>query len=111
MVEKKIAIANENDEIIGAEERKLAIEKSLICRVVRLLLFNSQGQVFLQKRRFNMLYEGIYDGKITLQKEEISDGKFFDPEMVEGWMKQKPSDFTLGSITAFNKYKDVKNRN
>ena len=52
MVEK-VTIVNENDEVIGAEERKFLISKNLIHRIVRLLLFNSSGQVFLQKRSPN----------------------------------------------------------
>ncbi len=46
----KITVVNEKDEVIGAEERKIAREKGLIHRVIRILVFNSQGEIFLQKR-------------------------------------------------------------
>ena len=172
MNENKVVVVNKNDEVIGAAERKALIKKGLIHRIVRVLLFNSKGQVFLQKRgpsmdtwpgkwdqsvgghvdegedydkavkreakeelgidgvefkkvvkfytedgvgnrlkkRFNMLYEGIYDGEVSLQEDEISEGGWFDMNKVEGWMKKKPSDFTPGCIKTFKKYREAKKR-
>lgn len=170
MNQDKVVIVNKKDKVIGAEERRFLIKKGLIHRIVRVLLFNSKGQVFLQKRspnkdtwpnkwdqsigghvnegedydnavkreakeelgidgvefkkvvkfytedktgnhlkkRFNMLYEGIYDGEVSLQGDEISEGGWFDMAEADRWMKQKPNDFTPGCIKTFKKYREAK---
>ena len=50
----KILIVNKEDRVIGAESKKTARSKGLIHRIVRIFLFNSTGQIFLQKRSSNM---------------------------------------------------------
>lgn len=46
----KITIVDKNDKIIGAEERKVAVENGLIHRIARVVLKNSKGQIYLQQR-------------------------------------------------------------
>lgn len=46
----KITIVDENDKVIGAEERKVAVENGLIHRIARVVLKNSNNQIYLQKR-------------------------------------------------------------
>lgn len=46
----KIAIVDEDDTVIGAEERMAARERGLIHRIVRVFVVNNQGQILLQKR-------------------------------------------------------------
>jgi len=46
----KIAIVNEKDEIIGAADRAEARKAGLFHRIARILVFNKQGKVLLQKR-------------------------------------------------------------
>lgn len=50
----KIVIVDRNDKLIGAKEKDIAIKNGLIHRIVRIFLFNSKGEVFLQKRSPNM---------------------------------------------------------
>lgn|SRR3989344_8271326 len=132
----KIVIVDKKDKVIGAEEKEAVQQKGLIHRIIRIILVNSKGQIYLQKRghnkstwpnrwdqsvgghvdegedykkaalreakeelgianlslkplarffqneaggnfkmkRFNMLYEAKYDGKITSAQDEISGG-------------------------------------
>lgn len=46
----KITIVDENDQIIGSEDQKVAEEKGNIFRLVRIFVTNSKGQILLQRR-------------------------------------------------------------
>lgn len=46
----KISIVNENDEVIGAEYRKIATANGLRHRIVRIFLVRSDGKILLQQR-------------------------------------------------------------
>src|SRR5438045_7815430 len=43
-------VVDENDQVIGREQRKLVHANGLRHRAVHILLFNAEGEVFLQKR-------------------------------------------------------------
>jgi isopentenyldiphosphate isomerase len=49
-VAKKVIVVDENDKVIGEEDKKTIREKGLICRIVRILVLDSDGNLFLQKR-------------------------------------------------------------
>ena len=49
----KIVIVDENDEVIGSEDKEIAFQKGLIRRIVRIFVFNSKGELFLQRRSSN----------------------------------------------------------
>lgn len=46
----KVTIVNNKDEVIGAEEKRVALDSGLIRRNSRIFLFNNKGQIFLQRR-------------------------------------------------------------
>lgn len=48
--EELLPIVNENDEVIGSEKRGVIHAKKLLHRAVHVLVFNSQGNVYVQKR-------------------------------------------------------------
>jgi isopentenyldiphosphate isomerase len=162
----RIVIVDKQDNVVGSEDKRRVKEKGLIHRIVRILLFNSKGQVYLQKRgsnmdswpnrwdqsvgghvdegedyyhaalremkeelriegvdlkgvikfyweeegdgvvvkRFNMLYEGHYDGQLKPDKREISGGGWYEIPELKRWMKAKPDDFTPACIRTFKVY-------
>lgn len=51
----KICVADENDNVIGAEERGVARSKGLRHRIIRIFVFNSAGKILLQQRNLNLL--------------------------------------------------------
>jgi isopentenyl-diphosphate delta-isomerase type 1 len=168
MKKTKVVVVDQNDNVIGAAYKEDLSVKGLIHRIVRVFIFNSKNQIYLQKRasnmetwpnkwdqsvgghvdeeenyeqaakreteeelgiknitlkeitkfyteeifggktkkRFNMLYEGKYDGKINLQEEEISNGDWFDIDYVEKWMEETPDDFVPACIETFKRYKE-----
>jgi len=50
MTEEIFDIVNERDEVVGRQTRREVHRLGLMHRAVHVLVFNSQGQVFLQKR-------------------------------------------------------------
>jgi isopentenyl-diphosphate Delta-isomerase len=46
----KIVVVNEQDEVIGAEYMRIAVEKGLIRRAARVYVFNEAGQLLVQQR-------------------------------------------------------------
>lgn len=50
----KIVIVDKNDNVIGSAEKLDVLQKGLIRRIVRIFLFNSKGELFLQWRSKKM---------------------------------------------------------
>jgi len=50
MAEEVFDVVNERDEVIGRETRSEVHRRGLMHRAVHVLVFNSEGKVFLQKR-------------------------------------------------------------
>ena len=50
MAEEIFDVVNEHDEVIGRERRSEVHRLGLMHRAVHVLVFNSRGEVFLQKR-------------------------------------------------------------
>ncbi len=48
--EELLPIVDENDEVIGTEKRGIIHAKRLLHRAVHVLLFNSQGKLYVQRR-------------------------------------------------------------
>ena len=55
-----------------------------------------------RRRRFNTLYTGVYDGTVIPDGDEVSDVKWISPTELESWMKERPEEFTQGSIRSFD---------
>ena len=47
---QKVIIVNKKDEVIGAEDIRIALESEHIRRISRILVLNRSGQIFLQRR-------------------------------------------------------------
>ncbi len=157
----KITFVDKDDNVIGSGTKGEALKKGIIHRIARVFLFNSKGELLIQKRadhleslpgkwdqsaaghvdegesyhvaakremeeeigvrgielkeikklyteeydkikkRFNMLYSGVYDGDINFNREEVSEVKWIKPEDLAEWMEERPNDFTQGFIKCF----------
>ncbi|MEX2033394.1 MAG: NUDIX domain-containing protein [Candidatus Colwellbacteria bacterium] len=69
----KITFVDENDNVIGAGTRKEALEKGIIRRIVQIFLFNSKGELLIQKRSSNVLGPGKWDESAGGQVDEGED--------------------------------------
>ena len=60
-------------------------------------------------RQFSVGFEAKYSGEIiNLQKDEISDGKWFLPSLVDKMMSDNEEDFPPGFVRAWAEYKRIK---
>jgi isopentenyldiphosphate isomerase len=58
------------------------------------------------KRRFNMIFTGTYDGKVTIDQDEVSDYRWIDKQSLDEWVRRSPKDFTDGFLEAYRIYLD-----
>jgi 16S rRNA (adenine1518-N6/adenine1519-N6)-dimethyltransferase len=56
------------------------------------------------RKRFNILYSGIYSGEIETNPDEVSDYRWIKQEELKKWIAAKPEDFTNGCRDAFKIY-------
>lgn len=157
-------IVDENDKIIGSAPRSEVHRLGLKHRAVHILVFNSNGQIFLQKRsmkkdrcaglwdssasghldhledydrcarrelneelgiaedvklikflklnaspetdnEFVWIYTAVYNGEIHINLDEISEGKWFYPEEIDEWIKNKPVDFSDSFISVWKNWR------
>jgi len=103
-----VVIVDEENNVIGAKARSIMRSKGLRHRATYILVFNSSGKIFVQKRTMTKdVYPGYYDvaaGGVVLDKEtyEESAGR----ELEEGLGIR---DVPLSHLFEFY-YKDKKNR-
>ncbi len=80
-----VAIVDENDKVVGADTRDNVHKKGLLHREIAVVIFNSKGEMLLQKRKDNGKYgfsaaghfpfsESYLQGAIREAKEEIGIG-------------------------------------
>lgn len=69
----KIIFVDEKDNVIGSGTRAEALEKGIIHRIVRIFLFNSKGELLIQKRSRNVLSPGKWDQSIGGHVDEGED--------------------------------------
>lgn len=165
-MEEKIVYVDADDNVIGAGSRRDAAQKGIIHRISRVFIFNSDGEMLIQKRsphvsafpnrwddsaaghvdegeeyleaalrelreevgiagiplveigkhyseiteemplrkRFNMLYEGRYDGPIQFDPQEVSEVRWISMRELQEWIDKKPSDFSQGIRHALEAY-------
>ena len=166
-----ITFVDENDKVIGAGTIKEARQKGIIHRVSRIFLFNSKGELLIQKRaarlttspgkwdqsaaghvdeeedyataakrelaeelgvenvalkeygksysdetddtdtvkkRFSMLYTGNYDGEVKPNAHEVSEVRWINPDELDTWMNERPTEFVASFIKNFRHLRNVK---
>jgi isopentenyl-diphosphate delta-isomerase len=163
MNEEIFDVVNERDEVVGCAPRSVVHRDGLLHRAVHILVFNSRGEVFLQKRSLSKdTFPGVWDSsssghlscgedydaatireldeeiglkvasaperlfrveaceatgqefvwtyrlrsdeKMTLNREEISEGGWFSQEYVTRWVEEKPSDFARAFVLIWREF-------
>ena len=167
-MEEKVVLVNEKDEILGLMEKMQAHENGILHRAFSVFLFNSKGEMLLQKRaaekyhspnqwtnaccshprvdetyeqaahrrikeelgigchleeKFWFIYKadvgqnlweheldhvftGNYDGKFSLNEEEVSDIRYITMEALDAEMESNPENFTEWFKIILGEYKD-----
>ena len=66
MSEEIFDVVNERDEVIGRAPRREVHARGLLHRAVHVLVFNSRGEIFLQKRSMNKDRQpGVWDSSVS----------------------------------------------
>lgn len=73
--------------------------------LTRVLKYYVEGEDPPHRKRFNMIYTGVYDGEVIANPEEISEVKWVSPAQLEELFKTGPEDFTQGCINAWGRLK------
>ena len=165
-MEKEITIVDENNQVTGSARRIDAHKRGLWHRISVVHIFNTQGEIFIQKRsphtdtspnmwdhsaaghvdtgeepeesakrelheelginannlklistykthreekdkvfnRFWYVYTNTFEGKMILEKKEVSTGKFVDIEWLKKDLREKPEVYTDGLKASFEAY-------
>jgi isopentenyldiphosphate isomerase len=77
MSEEIFDVVNERDEVVGRERRSVVHRTGLKHRAVHVLMFNSRGEVFLQKRSMSKdTHPGVWDSSSS---GHLDCGEEYDP--------------------------------
>ncbi|HVU26505.1 MAG TPA: NUDIX domain-containing protein [Verrucomicrobiae bacterium] len=80
MSEEIFDVVNERDEVIGRQPRSVVHAQGLLHRAVHVLVFNSRGEVFLQKRSMKKDRQpGVWDSSCS---GHVDSGEFYDETAV-----------------------------
>ncbi len=69
----KDIFVDENDNVIGAGSREEAAEKGIIVRLIRIFVFNSKGELLIQKRSRSVNAPGLWDQSVGGHVDEGED--------------------------------------
>jgi len=69
----KVVVVDKNDNAIGAMNRSEAVKQGKIVRIARVFLFNSKGELFLQKRGPNVDFPNLWDQSVGGHVDEGED--------------------------------------
>lgn len=69
----KITFVDEGDNVIGSGTREEALQKGIARRIVRVFLFNSKGELLIQKRSSNVSLAGKWDQSVGGHVDEGED--------------------------------------
>ncbi len=58
MIDPEVILVNDQDEVIGFEDKLVAHQKGLKHRAISVLIFNLKGEWLLQRRAFNKYHSG-----------------------------------------------------
>jgi isopentenyldiphosphate isomerase len=105
MTEEIFDVVNEHDEVIGLAPRREVHARGLLHRATHVLVFNSRGQIFLQKRSMRKDRQpGVWDSSAS---GHVDSGEDYDTCAVRelreelGWRIAKPPErlFKLNACT------------
>ena len=68
-----VIVVDREDNIIGAMDRATAVSQGMIVRIVRIFLFNSKGELFMQKRGPNVDFPNLWDQSVGGHVDEGED--------------------------------------
>jgi len=94
------------DAAIRETKEELGVEGIELKEIIKFYHEEQIGNKIL--KRFNMLYGGVYDGKLTLNKLEVSGGRWFKLQELEALINKNPDDFTPAFIETYKRYKKIK---
>jgi isopentenyl-diphosphate delta-isomerase len=85
-------------------EEELGIKGVKLEKVSKFYIEEREGKRL--SRQFNCLFTTSYNGEITLDKEEISGGRWFSFEEIDQMIKDDPSQFPPGFLRAYEEYEN-----
>lgn len=99
-----VDVGEEYDEAAHRELKEELGIKGISLKQVR--KYYAEGEDPPHRKRFNMLYTGVYDGEVSPEPKEVSDVKWISPANLEAWIERSPDDFTKGCINAWGLLKE-----
>ena len=103
----KVVIVDKNDNVVGSEDKETAFKNGLIRRIVRIFVFNSKGEMYLQRRSASMTtYPDTWDQSAG---GHVDEGETYDEAAMRELREELGiSTSTLDRITKFYKEQDFK---
>ena len=118
MSEEIFDVVDANDQVIGQQPRSEVHRLGLRHRAIHLLVFNAQGELFLQKRsmkkdaceatgqEFVWVYRCEHEGPFQLDPDELSDGGWFAPKKITDWIAATSEDFAPAFVLIWQLLRD-----
>lgn len=101
---------DEGEDYLEAAKRELAEEMGIkgveLQKAVK--YYSEEKDEARTKKRFNVIFTGVYEGEVQIDNHEVSDFRWVQPDRLKSEMLQSPSNFTDGCIQAFRIYTEQK---
>lgn len=73
-------------------------------KLIKITKFYTEDQQFeYTRRRFNVLYYGLYSGPVAIDNDEVADYSWISPPKLNGWIQKSAGDFTDGFLVSYKK--------
>lgn len=100
---------DEGESYLEAARRELFEEMGIIdVRLKKICkYFTNDTYGNYTRKRYNIIYNGTYDGEVIIDNNEVSDYRWLTLNELDTWIANSRQDFTNGFIEAYSKYRQL----
>ena len=124
---EQVVLVDDKDEVLGTMEKLEAHEKGMLHRAFSVMVFNSKGELMLQKRAAHKYHSGglwsntccshprpndhvftaVFDGAPELNTDEAEDWRFVPISKLRQDIAENPSNYTEWFKIIMDKYAQI----
>ena len=100
---------DEGESYLEAARRELFEEMGITDVILKKICkyFTNDTYGDYTRKRYNIIYQGTYDGEVIIDNNEVSDYRWLTLNELDTWIANSRQDFTNGFVETYSKYRQL----